>query len=313
VTYKKKDHYTTIKMIRIRILILLVALACPIAIVTAFIPLLDGGKDIPKIYDCYFDSQIAKQASTAVAKAVGAGKTKLEIFFPPVPNLDEVKFGTPLNKKFGTTIVAKELSIPGGYRPGSDLSRQQVAFANVYWAKTLANAMGGAPIGGKQVNVISAEPVTVTQIKNKGQISRLALLQPGGESKFIQGNSIDASYIAINPGGEEIWERLRTKYQCTKGPFLVLNNAYSTTYGLGNKAGYEEVFYMKRISKGWIYRAYPGPWKAYLEKPNGACELLKSYTTKPQLNEVATLVREESFKRYAINNDRWSPGFGERL
>jgi len=29
---------------------------------------------------------------------------------------------------------------------------------------------------------------------------------------------------------------------------------------------------------------------------------------KPQLNEVAALVREESFKRYAFNNDRWFSG-----
>jgi hypothetical protein len=50
-----------------------------------------------------------------------------------------------------------------------------------------------------------------------------------------------------------------------------------------------------------------------LERPDGKVELLKSYPTKPLLNEVATLVREESFKRYAISNDRWSAGFGERL
>lgn len=103
-----------------------------------FLPLLDGGKDIPVLsptYQSYFDATIAKQASTAVAKAVAAGKTKLEVQFPPVPNLDEVKFGTPLNQKFGKNIVAKELRIPGGYYPGSDISRFQVAFANMYWAK----------------------------------------------------------------------------------------------------------------------------------------------------------------------------------
>jgi hypothetical protein len=92
-----------------------------------------------------------------------------------------------------------------------------------------------------------------------------------------------------------------------------LNNAYSTSYDLGNGRGFEEVYYLKRISKGWVYRAFPGPWKAFLEKPDGSCELLKSYKEKPLLRDVATMVRDESFKRYAINNDRWSPGFGERL
>lgn len=272
--------------------------------------LINGGTDIPKLYDCYFDSQIAKQAATAVSNAVKAGKTKIEVNFPPVPNLDEVRFGTPLNKRFGTNVVAQELSVVGGYVPGSDLSRQQVAFANIYWAKKISGAM---VFFGKQVNVISAEPVTFDLIKSKGDISRMAPLQPGREFKLTEGNAVDAAYIAINPGGEETWERIRTSYRCNKGPFLVLNNAYSTTYGLGNKCNYEEAYYLKRISKGWIYRAYPGPWKAYLEKPDGVCELLQTYKTKPQLNEVATLVREESFRRFAINNDRWTPGFGERL
>lgn len=104
----------------------------------SFLPLLDGGKDVPTLsptYQSYFDAKIAKQASTAVAKAVAAGINKIEVQFPPVPNLDEVKFGTPLNQKFGKNIVAKELRIPGGYYPGSDISRFQVAFANMYWAK----------------------------------------------------------------------------------------------------------------------------------------------------------------------------------
>ena len=54
-------------------------------------------------------------------------------------------------------------------------------------------------------------------------------------------------------------------------------------------------------------------WEAYLERPDGSVELLKTYRTKPPLNEVATLVRETSFQRYAINNDRYAKGFGGRL
>jgi Domain of unknown function (DUF1995) len=277
---------------------------------TAFVPFLDGGKDIPTLYKCYFDSQIAKQASAAVSRAVAAGKTKIEINFPPVPNLDEVRFGTPLNQKFGQTVVAPELKLPGGYVPGSDIARQQVAFANIFWAKRIASAVGGF---GRSISVFSAEPVTYNQIKDKGGISKMAPLSISRLSQEQQ-PSTNGACIVINPGGEETWERIRSI--CVKGdrnPFVVLNNAYSTTYGLGNKRGYEEAYYLKRISKGWIFRSFPGPWLAYLEKPNGKVELLKSYTVKPELNAVATLVREESFKRYAINNDRWSPGFGERL
>lgn len=55
-------------------------------------------------------------------------------------------------------------------------------------------------------------------------------------------------------------------------------------------------------------RAYPGNWEALLEKPDGSTEVLQTYKTKPSLREVSELVREESFKRYAVNNDRWMSG-----
>ena len=281
-----------------------------IPVTEGFVPLLDGGKDIPALqqYKCYFNAQIAKQAATAVRKAIAAGKTNIEVQFPPVPNLDEVRFGTPLNQKFGRQVVAPELNVRGGYSPGSDLSRQQVAFANVHWAKQLAGACR-PPLGGPLVTVVSAEPVTFSQIQSKGgAIGTLAPLQPS------RATPANGACIAINPGGEETWDRIRQAYCASnKNPLVILNNAYSTTYGLGNKRGYEEAYYLKRISKGWIFRAFPGKWQAYLEKPDGSCELLKSYADKPQLNEVATLVRDESFRRFAINNDRWSRGFGDRL
>jgi hypothetical protein len=268
------------------------------------IPLLDGGKDIPKLYQGYFNSQIAKQAATAVGAAISRGKTNIEVQLPAVPNLEEVRFGTPLNQKFGKTIVAKDLNIKGGYFPGSDISRQLIAFSNMYWAKQLTSAVGGGGgVLGKPVTVLSAEPVSYDLIQNKGGIAKMGPLRTGGQSDDA------AAIIAINPGGEEQWDRYRSALtKNNKAPFVVLNNAYSTTYGLGNQRNYEEAYYLKRISKGWVFRAYPGPWKAYLEKPDGSCELLKTYKVKPQLNEVAEIVRNESFRRYAINNDRWMSG-----
>jgi hypothetical protein len=57
----------------------------------AFVPFLDGGSGMPKLYDGWFNEQISKQASTAVSKAIAAGKTKIEVNFPPVPNVDGKK------------------------------------------------------------------------------------------------------------------------------------------------------------------------------------------------------------------------------
>jgi hypothetical protein len=184
---------------------------------------------------------------------------------------------------------------------------------------------------------LTAEPVAFDQVKSKGCITRVGAVNSQEARRNGRNGEV---VICINPGGEETWDRLISAHSSPGSPFVVLNNAFSTTYNLGNKRGFEEAYYLKRISKGWVFRSFPGPWQALLEKPDGTVELLKTYAQKPELREIATLVREESFKasgtclssglrtnsqnltsniirlneqRYAINNDRWTPGFGERL
>ncbi len=125
---------------------------------------------------------------------------------------------------------------------------------------------------------------------------------------FLRRGRNNEAIIAINPGGEETWDRLVSAHGQPNCPFLVMNNAYSTSYDIGNRKGFEEVYYLKRISKGFVYRSFPGDWQALLEKPDGSVEVLKTYKTKPSLREVSELVRDVSFKRYAINNDRWMSG-----
>lgn len=49
-------------------------LAAAATAVDGFMPLIDGGNKMPELYTGWFNDQIAKQASTAVAKAVSAGK-----------------------------------------------------------------------------------------------------------------------------------------------------------------------------------------------------------------------------------------------
>jgi hypothetical protein len=279
-------------------------------VVNALVPFIDGGKGMPKLYDGWFNEQVAKQASTSVSKAIAAGKKNIEVNFPPVPNVEEVKFGTPLNQKFGQKIVAKDLQFIGGYTPGSEISRNLIAYSNIYWAKKIATAAKGGPLGSKPVGVITSERVLFSDVKNIGDISRVGVtMSQKARKEGRNGETI----ICVNPGGEEQWGRLVSAHGSPGAPFVVLNNAFSTSYDVGNKKGFEEAYYLKRVSKGWIYRAFPGPWEAYLETPNGGVELLTSYKTKPSLRDVSAAVREESFKRYAIFNDRYSPGFGERL
>lgn len=57
----------------------------------------------------------------------------MEVCFFPVPNVDEVTFGTPTNKAFGAE-VAVDLGM-GEYKPGSTIRTYLVQYSNVYWAK----------------------------------------------------------------------------------------------------------------------------------------------------------------------------------
>lgn len=57
----------------------------------------------------------------------------VELSFFPVPNIDEVQFGTAINKAFGTE-VAKDLGM-GEYKPGSTIRTYLVQYCNIYWAK----------------------------------------------------------------------------------------------------------------------------------------------------------------------------------
>jgi len=223
---------------------------------------------------------LTKHQSTAIH----ASQKKIEVNFPPVPNVEEVKFGTPLNQKFGKNMVGKDLKIPGGYKPGSELSRQLIAYSNIYWAKKLAGAAKGSAA------VITTEPVNFSTIKGMGGLSRSGKVM---SEKARQESRENECVICVNPGGEEQWDRLVSAHVSPSSTIVMLNNAYSTSYDLGNKRGYEEAYYLKRISKGWVFRAFPGNWEAYIEKPDGTVELLKSYKTKPLLREVATLVRDE--------------------
>lgn len=117
--------------------------------------------------------------------------------FPPVPNVDEVKFGTPLNQKFGKNVVAKDLSFKGGYKPGSELSRQLIAYSNVYWAKKIASAAKGGALGGKPACVLSSEPVNFANVQSMGDLTRSGKIM--SEKARMEGRNGEV-VVCINPG-----------------------------------------------------------------------------------------------------------------
>ena len=85
-------------------------------------------------------------------------------------------------------------------------------------------------------------------------------------------------------------------------------NTISHSYDIAQGGKWEPIFVVKRVTKGWVFRAYPGPFKAYLDTPKGTVELIKVWPEGeiPKLREVYSLVRAESDARgYAVLNDRY--------
>lgn len=80
------------------------------------------------------------------------------------------------SQKFGTSIVARELKIKGGYKPGSNISRNLIAYSNLYWAKKLAGAVKGGALGGNPVGVLTAEQVNFDEVGTFGDVSRTGII-----------------------------------------------------------------------------------------------------------------------------------------
>lgn len=103
-----------------------------------------------------------------------------------------------------------------------------------------------------------------------------------------------------------------------ESPLIFLNSQFNETYGLcgprnGPLKGTEPVYVLRRVTRGYVFRSYPGKWQAVLECPDCSCEVLNTYDYVPRLNEVAKLVRETSNNRFGVTNDRYAKGFGGRL
>ena len=198
----------------------------------------------------------------------------------------------------------------GGYEL---IVRYLAEFANHYWALQLA----ASPVlaGGGTKHILHCDAVkkdAARTVKGVEVRSLNAACQPQAAGS-IKGKD---TLLLVGPGGNEQWRRA-VSLSTDGGGVIALNGLFSDSYGLGGPLtdeGFEPVYYLKRISKGYVFRAYPGGWQAYLETPTGAVELLKDYgQVRPRLGDVAKFVRETSMNKYSIYNDRYAKGFGERL
>ena len=98
--------------------------------------------EFPNLYKGWIKAdgdQIGKQMVASAKAALGAKEKYIEILFDPVPNLDEVAFGTVWNKKFRLEVAAN-LQVPDyATNRGGPATLE---WSNVYWANRLAAGLG---------------------------------------------------------------------------------------------------------------------------------------------------------------------------
>ena len=87
---------------------------------------------------------VRDQMLKAVGQALADGLTRVEVNFPPVPNLEEVDFGTALNQQFA--IEVREALGMEDQKYKIEVRRSLIDFANLYWSRALAAVAGGQPV-----------------------------------------------------------------------------------------------------------------------------------------------------------------------
>jgi len=270
---------------------------------------LSASVSVPRLYDGWFQGtqDLEQGLCQAVERALDQGLTKMEVYFPPVPNLDEVAFGTATNQKFAIEISERMgMSAKGKY---AIVRRYLVSFANFYWGcRIVQNVL--RPRGIKSW-ILSTDSVNKSEaIDELGREARVEL-KSFSSMKTEQLSSGDA-ILVLDPVG--VWKRAAALSLDPTCPVILMNPSFIETYDLvGPLEDFEKVYFLRRISKGWVHRTIGEDWHSFLERPDGSLEVLSRSSVRPKLNEVSRNLRDESFRRYSIFNDRWSKGFGARL
>ncbi|KAA8496652.1 hypothetical protein FVE85_0381 [Porphyridium purpureum] len=259
--------------------------------------------DFPKLYDAWFDGQLKRLLTESVMRAQDQGIRGMEVSFPAVPNLDEIDFGTATNQKFAEMLAGDELMT--GYRK---VRKYLLAYANVFWALQVTQT---ALKPEETAIILSTDGVDKSDLTTVPPNVRVMSLTAAAK---LGGPLSEDMVIMVDPRSTETWKQV-DKLTKPGARVIFMNSSFNETYGLtGPLKELEPVLFMRRISKGWIFRSYPSTWVAILELPDGSIEALKDMGTQtPVLGKTAAIVRDESFKRFGIFNDRYAKGFGARL
>lgn len=256
--------------------------------------------EFPNLYKGWIKAdgdQIAKQMIAATKACLSKKEMFIEVLFDPVPNLDEVAFGTVFNQRHRLEVAAN-LKVPEyACRRGG---ASTLEWANIYWANRLvaginsknavAISLSGEGCGGQFVpqltngmRIMTATEAKKTLIK-PGDANLLVILSPCTEMHYKEG------------------ERLG---KLLGAPVIALNSPFSFRYDIGGGDPWTLGYVMKRIPKGWIFRQAPGKFDAILEGPDYEITRVEQFASRPTLPQISRITQEQSAIKYgAAGNDR---------
>lgn len=264
----------------------------------------------PMLYDAWFgpDHEMSQQMQGAITLAHDAGIRAMELQWPVVPNLEEIAAGTMLNFEFGKFVAAElGMSATADY---ALVKRYLASFCNLYWVCQIART----PLfRDRVVWAVAADAVSkaraLPMLRNVRTASMRSPPPQIGPDDVV---------VVIDPRFNELWQK-GMKMRPANGTIIFLNSQFNESYGLtGPRRGalkeIQPVYFLRRVTRGYIFYSYPGPWRACMENPDMSISELQQYEEEPKLRTVAAVVREESNNRYGgFFNDRYVRGFGGRL
>lgn len=286
-----------------------------------------GKETFPMLYDAWFAPtlELSGQMQAAVGRAYAAGVRDMELQWPVVPNLEEIAAGTVLNMKFGKQVAA-DLGMldSGNYQY---IKRYLASFCNVWWALQIAkapiftssSAADGDTKSPRTVWCVSSDGISKAAAEDrlaKYNVRLASLRNPPPKNEMKQGDVV----VICDPRFDEQWKKgAGLKAAGDESVLIFLNSQFNESYGLtgprwGRLKQTECVYFLKRVTRGYVFYSYPGPWTACLEKPDSSIEVLREFEKQPSLRDISGVVRQESNRRYGgLHNDRYAQGFGGRL
>jgi len=190
--------------------------------------------EFPNLYNGWIASegdQIGKQFIASAKRAIISDKRRyVEILFDPVPNLDEVAFGTTWNQRFRKDVCAN-LAIPdyAANRGGAST----LEWASLYWANRLAEGISST---GK-FNKILALSLSGEGIQGKFPPTLHKSLKLLRYSDCIKAGALKSGdadcLIIISPCQESHYSTMKKLADSLNIPVIALNSPYSYRYDIG--------------------------------------------------------------------------------